>query len=66
MFLSSQNKLLRADPNYIKEMPINWESFVFVKDKKFNVEIRVFLMTCLLFSTFSSVSFSYNNYNRER
>ena len=77
MLLSSQKKGFRTDPNYIKEMKINWESFVIVRDKKFHVEIRVFLMTCLseLFLTclldlvskmFNSVSFCYNSYERER
>ena len=47
MLLSSQ-KVFRVDPNHIKEMQINWEDFAIVKDKKFHVEIRVFLMTCRL------------------
>ena len=48
--LSSQNKVFRADPNYIKEMHINLESFVIIRGKKFHVEIRVlmFFLTCLL------------------
>ena len=37
----------RADRNYIKDMQINGESSVVVRDKKFHVEIRVLLMTCL-------------------
>ena len=47
MFLPSQNKVFRADPNYIKEMKINWESFVIVGYKEFHAEMRLFLMTCL-------------------
>ena len=43
-----QNIVFRADPNYINEMQINWESFVIIRDKKSHVEIRVFLMICLL------------------
>ena len=34
MLLSSQNEIFKADLNYIKEMQINWESFVVVRDKK--------------------------------
>ena len=77
MLLSSQNKAFRADLDYIKEIQINLESFVIVRDKKFHVELRAFLITCLfdLFLTclldlvskmFTSVSFSYNSYKRER
>ena len=47
MLFSSQNKVFSGEPNYIKEMQINWESFVIVRDKQFNVEVRVFLMACL-------------------
>ena len=47
MLLSSENKVFRVDSNYIKEMQINWESFVIVGDKKYHFKIRVFLMTCL-------------------
>ena len=47
MLLSSQNRVFRADRNYIKDMQINGESSVVVRDKKFHVEIRVLLMTCL-------------------
>ena len=43
-----QNIVFKADPNYINEMQSNWESFVVVRDKKSHVEIRVFLMICLL------------------
>ena len=43
----SQNKVFRSDLNYIKEMQINWENFVTVRDKNIHVEIRVFIMTCL-------------------
>ena len=68
MLLSSQNKVFRADPNYIQKMQINWENFVIVREKEFHVETRVSSMTCLfeLFLTrrldlvskmFSSVSF---------
>ena len=39
--------MFRVDPNYIKDMQINWESFVIVRDKKFDVAIGVLLMTCL-------------------
>ena len=35
MLLSSQNKVFRADANCIKEMQINYESFVIVRNKKF-------------------------------
>ena len=35
------NKVFRADPNYIKEMEINWESLVIVRDKKFHVKISL-------------------------
>ena len=35
MFFSSQNKVFRTDPNYVKEMQMNWESFVTVRDKNF-------------------------------
>ena len=53
------------------------KSFVIVRDKKFHVELRAFLITYLfdLFLTclldlvrkmFSSVSLCYNNYKRER
>ena len=77
MLLSSTNKLFRADPNYIKEMQTNWETFVMERDKKFYLEIRVILMKCLfdlslmfhldlVSKMFSSVSFSYKNYKRER
>ena len=77
MLLSTQNKAFRADLDFIKEIQINWESFVIVRDKKFHVELRAFLITCLfdLFLTclldlvskmFTSVSFSYNSYKRER
>ena len=77
MLLSSQNKVFSADRNCIEEMQINWEAFVIVRNRKFHVEIRLFLMTHLFdpFSTclldlvskiFSSVSFSYNDYERER
>ena len=64
MLLSSTNKLFRADPNYIKEMQTNWETFVMERDKKFYLEIRVILMKCLF--DLGSVSFSYKNYKRER
>ena len=47
MLLSSQNKVFSADPNYIEEMQINWEAFVIVRNRKFHVEIRLFLMTRL-------------------
>ena len=47
MLLSSQNKVFRADPHYIKEMHINLESIVIAKDKTFYVEIWAFLMTHL-------------------
>ena len=30
---SCQNKVSMGGPNYIKEMEINWESFVFVREK---------------------------------
>ena len=77
MLLSSPNKLFRADPNYIKEIQINWETFVMERDKKFYLETRVILMKCLfdlslmfhldlVSKMFSSVSFSYKNYKRER
>ena len=36
-------------PNYIKEMQINWKSFVIVRDTKFHIEIRVFWMFIWLF-----------------
>ena len=69
--------LSRLDPNYIKEMKFNWENFVIVRNKKFHVEIRVFLMACLfdLFLTrlldlvskmFGSISFCYNNHEPEQ
>ena len=45
MPLSSQNKVIRVDPNYIKEIQINWESFVIIRDKKFHVKIRILLLT---------------------
>ena len=35
MLLSRQNKVIRADPDYIKDVQINWKSFVIVKDKNF-------------------------------
>ena len=59
MLFSSKNKVLRADPNYIKQMQINWENFAIVRDKKFHVQIRVFLITCLFVvrRMFSSVHF---------
>ena len=77
MLLSSQNEIFKADLNYIKEMQINWESFVVVRDKKNYVEIRVILMSYLfdLFFSFSfgfvskmfsSGSFYSNNCKRER
>ena len=73
ILLSSQNKVFMADPNYIKEMQINWESFVVVRDKKFHVEIRVFFiwsfLTCLVdlvSKMLSSVSICYNNYKSEQ
>ena len=44
MLLSSQNKVFRADPYYIKEMQINWESLI-IRDKKFHIEIRALLIT---------------------
>ena len=58
-------------------MKFNWENFVIVRNKKFHVEIRVFLMACLfdLFLTclldlvgkmFSSISFCYNNHEPEQ
>ena len=47
MFFLSQTRVFRADPNYIKEMQINWESFDIVRDKKFHVEMRVFLTACI-------------------
>ena len=47
MLLSSENRVFRTDRNYIKDMQINGESSVVVRDKKFHVEIRVLLMTCL-------------------
>ena len=77
MLLSCQNKVFRTDLNYFKEIQLNCKSFVIVRDKKFHVEIRVFLMTCLfdlslmcLFDLVSNmlslVSFCYNNYKRDR
>ena len=47
MLLLSQNKVFKADSSYIKDVQINWESSVIVSVKKFHVEIRVLLMTCL-------------------
>ena len=58
-------------------MKFNWENFVIVRNKKFHVEIRVFLMaylfdlflTCLLdlvSKMFSSISFCYNNHEPEQ
>ena len=47
MLLSNQSKLFRADPYYIKEMEINRESFVTVRDKKFNFKTRAFFMKFL-------------------
>ena len=43
-------KVLKADPDYIKKIQINWENFAIVRDKKIRVEIKVFLMTYLIFS----------------
>ena len=62
MLLSSQNTVFRADLNYIKEMQINWESLVIVRDKKFHAKIRIFLMTCLCDLFFNtSFGFSYED-----
>ena len=47
MLFSSQNKVFREDPNYVKEMQIDWESLVTVRNKKLHVEIRVFWVACL-------------------
>ena len=60
MILSSQNKVFWADPNYIKEIQINWESFVTARDKKLHDEIRVFLKTCLFHLMNFNLSFRFN------
>ena len=41
MLLSSQNKVFRADSNYMKEIQVSWESLVIVSDKKFHVQISL-------------------------
>ena len=41
MLLSSQNKVFRADSNYMKEIQVSWGSFVIVSDKKFHVQISL-------------------------
>ena len=43
-----------------RKMQINWESFVIVRDKKFHVEIRVFLVTCLFDLILCNVSFGFS------
>ena len=77
MLLSSQNTVFRVDPNNIKEMQINWEKLIIIRDKTFHVKIKLFLMTCLFHliltclldlvtKMFCSVYFCYKNYKRER
>ena len=39
--------MFRGNPNYIKEVQFVCESFIIERDKKFHVEIRVFLRTYL-------------------
>ena len=41
MRFSCQNEVFSADPNYIKEIQINWESLVFITDKKFHVQLTL-------------------------
>ena len=41
MRFSCQNEVFSADPNYNKEIQINWESLVFITDKKFHVQLTL-------------------------
>ena len=47
-FFQVKIKFLGQTPTILRKIQINLESFVIVRNKKFHVEIRVFLMTCLL------------------
>ena len=47
ILLSDENKVFRANLDNMKEIQINWVSFLIVRDQKCHVKIRVFLMTCL-------------------
>ena len=44
----------------IKEIQINWGSFVIVREKKIYVEIKVFLLTCLIDLILCNASFGFS------
>lgn len=61
-FFQFKKKFFRVDPNYIKKMQTNWESFIIVREKIFQVEIRFFLVTCLFVLLRCLLQFHFVNY----